>query len=168
MADYALIRERGGGVFLARLQRRTWKEEEEEEELAVSRFVLLALARLLGFRSEEGVASRAPKQAAAVARLLEKEEGEEEAALVEALEVLLWGPAPSPSSSTEQQLQRWLDVERAATLNDILRKKGGLREVRLTLGEAARIAFLVKTSAGRIREMLQRLEAAGREADTNL
>ena len=63
------------------------------------------------------------------------------------LEYMLWGPSDiTMSQSREQGLQRWLDLERATVLNNLIRTQG-LWNIELTIFEEYHLLFLVQTCA---------------------
>ena len=58
------------------------------------------------------------------------------------VEYVLFGP---PGHLDEQMMQRWLDVERASVLNQLIRTQG-LWRIKLSVMEEFRLAFLVSAS----------------------
>ena len=68
------------------------------------------------------------------------------------LEYMLWGPSDiTMSQSREQGLQRWLDLERATVLNNLIRTQG-LWNIELTIFEEYHLLFLVQTCAKMLHE----------------
>ena len=75
------------------------------------------------------------------------------------LEYMLWGPsdiifevnAVREAESREESLQRWLDLERATVLNNMIRSQG-LWNITLTVYEEYHLLFLVRTCAKMLRE----------------
>ena len=165
--DLVLIREkRGGGVFLADLQGiiresddgRRKGEEDEEEELGVGRGATFAMAKMLGYETEEELVGdpEKPEELKSILRMLMQGEAERAA---EAMEVSLWGPKSS------KDLRRWLDVERAQALSEILRRGRGKAgpllggATRVGLREEARARFLVSARPKTIRKNLEELRS---------
>ena len=67
------------------------------------------------------------------------------------LEYMLWGPSDiafkvSTQETREQSLQRWLDLERATVLHNLIRTQG-LWRIHLTVFEEYHLLFLVQTCA---------------------
>merc|ERR1711885_76845 len=70
------------------------------------------------------------------------------------LEFMLWGPSDiifdfkmgREAESREEALQRWLDLERATVLNNLIRTQG-LWNIHLTVYEEYHLLFLVRTCA---------------------
>jgi len=75
------------------------------------------------------------------------------------LEYMLWGPSDiifdlktgREAESREEALQRWLDLERATVLNNLIRTQG-LWNIQLTVYEEYHLLFLVRTCAKMLRE----------------
>ena len=80
------------------------------------------------------------------------------------LEYILWGPnnltlasdsdvdcRSIESTPSESILQRWLDLERATVLNNLIRTQG-LWNIELTVFEEYHLLFLVRTSAHGLKE----------------
>ena len=75
------------------------------------------------------------------------------------LEYMLWGPSDiifdlktgREAESREEALQRWLDLERATVLNNLIRTQG-LWNIHLTVYEEYHLLFLVRTCAKMLRE----------------
>ena len=74
------------------------------------------------------------------------------------LEYMLWGPSDiafeistSNQESREQALQRWLDLERATVLHNLIRTQG-LWRIHLTVFEEYHLLFLVQTCAKMLHE----------------
>jgi len=75
------------------------------------------------------------------------------------LEFMLWGPSDiifdckmgREAESREEALQRWLDLERATVLNNLIRTQG-LWNIHLTVYEEYHLLFLVRTCAKMLRE----------------
>lgn len=73
------------------------------------------------------------------------------------LEYMLWGPSDiafefsNLQRSREQSLQRWLDLERATVLHNLIRTQG-LWRIHLTVFEEYHLLFLVQTCAKRLHE----------------
>ena len=68
------------------------------------------------------------------------------------LEFALFGPSDELMDSDPEPLdtfQRWLDVERASVLNELIRSQG-LWRVKLSILEEFRLSFLVSTSPQRL------------------
>lgn len=75
------------------------------------------------------------------------------------LEFMLWGPSDiifelktgRETESREEALQRWLDLERATVLNNMIRTQG-LWNINLNVYEEYHLLFLVRTCAKMLRE----------------
>ena len=72
------------------------------------------------------------------------------------LEYMLWGPSDiafevSTQETREQSLQRWLDLERATVLHNLIRTQG-LWRIHLTVFEEYHLLFLVQTCAKMLHE----------------
>ena len=74
------------------------------------------------------------------------------------LEYMLWGPSDiafevgnQNQESREQALQRWLDLERATVLHNLIRTQG-LWRIHLTVFEEYHLLFLVQTCAKMLHE----------------
>lgn len=73
------------------------------------------------------------------------------------LEYMLWGPSDiafeltSKQQTREQSLQRWLDLERATVLHNLIRTQG-LWRIHLTVFEEYHLLFLVQTCAKMLHE----------------
>ena len=72
------------------------------------------------------------------------------------LEYMLWGPSDiafevSNQETREQSLQRWLDLERATVLHNLIRTQG-LWRIHLTVFEEYHLLFLVQTCAKMLHE----------------
>ena len=75
------------------------------------------------------------------------------------LEFMLWGPSDiifelktgRETESREEALQRWLDLERATVLNNMIRTQG-LWNIQLNVYEEYHLLFLVRTCAKMVRE----------------
>ena len=72
------------------------------------------------------------------------------------LEYMLWGPSDiafevTSQESREKSLQRWLDLERATVLNNLIRTQG-LWRIHLTVFEEYHLLFLVQTCAKMLHE----------------
>ncbi len=159
MDDYVLIREKTGGAHVLALFQNTdgagadndaSNEGEELTSLALS-----AMTRLTGHSNPEEMLARTEGDDAKELVKMMMTEREEES-LAATLEVWLWGP-PLPSSLSEPLTQRWLDLERARALNEVLRKGGGLGKVRLTVSEEMRMAFLIGARAGEVSKISTKL-----------
>ena len=77
------------------------------------------------------------------------------AKLIPYLEMALFGPAGDLVTNGDQEpldvFQRWLDVERASVLNELIRTQG-LWRVKLTVMEEFRLAFLISSSSHHLLE----------------
>ncbi|KAF0309716.1 hypothetical protein FJT64_019178 [Amphibalanus amphitrite] len=73
------------------------------------------------------------------------------------LEFLLWGPADLELTEGEDALQRWLDLERATVLNNLIRTQK-LWSVELSVLEEFRLMFLVNTDAATLRDASELLD----------
>lgn len=90
-----------------------------------------------------------PEEFSALFGLLQKPDANLDEAR-DILEFMLWGPSQDSlflSENLEQVFARWLHLERAAMLNDIVSGEGGLREVSLSAWKEAQLRFLVQTDA---------------------
>ena len=75
------------------------------------------------------------------------------------LEYMLWGPSDiifelnveREAESREESLQRWLDLDRATVLNNMIRSQG-LWNITLTVYQEYHLLFLVRTCAKMLRE----------------
>lgn len=75
------------------------------------------------------------------------------------LEYMLWGPSDiifefnleREAESREESLQRWLDLERATVLNNMIRSQG-VWNISLTVYQEYHLLFLVQTCAKMLRE----------------
>ena len=73
------------------------------------------------------------------------------------LEYMLWGPNDIAfefieEHKREEELQRWLDLERATVLNNLIRTKGWLCNIELLVFEEYHLLFLVQTCAKMLHE----------------
>ena len=73
------------------------------------------------------------------------------------LEYMLWGPNDIAfefieEHKREEELQRWLDLERATVLNNLIRTKGWLCNIELAVFEEYHLLFLVQTCAKMLHE----------------
>ena len=75
------------------------------------------------------------------------------------LEYMLWGPsdisfefALANEQHREQELQRWLDLERATVLNNLIRTQGWVCKIELAVFEEYHLLFLVQTCAKMLHE----------------
>ncbi len=73
------------------------------------------------------------------------------------LEYMLWGPSDiafevSTQETREQSLQRWLDLERATVLHNLIKTQGLLWRIHLTVFEEYHLLFLVQTCAKMLHE----------------
>jgi len=89
-----------------------------------------------------------------MAVILQKDGGVSLGQVKSMLEYMLWGPSDiifdfkmgREAESREEALQRWLDLERATVLNNIIRTQG-LWNIQLTVYEEYHLLFLVRTCA---------------------
>ena len=89
-----------------------------------------------------------------MAVILQKDGGVSLGQVKSMLEYMLWGPSDiifdfkmsREAESREEALQRWLDLERATVLNNIIRTQG-LWNIHLTVYEEYHLLFLVRTCA---------------------
>ena len=89
-----------------------------------------------------------------MACILQKDGGVSLGQVKSMLEYMLWGPSDiifdfkmgREAESREEALQRWLDLERATVLNNIIRTQG-LWNIHLTVYEEYHLLFLVRTCA---------------------
>lgn len=94
-----------------------------------------------------------------MAVILQKDGGVSLGQVKSMLEYMLWGPSDiifdfkmsREAESREEALQRWLDLERATVLNNIIRTQG-LWNIVLTVYEEYHLLFLVRTCAKMLRE----------------
>lgn len=79
------------------------------------------------------------------------------------LEFMLWGPSDiafeTKKETREQSLQRWLDLERATVLHNLIRSSQGLWRIHLTVFEEYHLLFLVQTCAKSLQEASLLFEA---------
>ncbi len=78
------------------------------------------------------------------------------------LKYLLWGP----KGDHEDDPQKWLHLERASALNDIVSQKG-LKEAHLSEEEQMRINYLLEVDPQQVQRMGQRLEDESKEIWAN-
>ena len=89
-----------------------------------------------------------------MAVILQKDGGVSLGQVKSMLEYMLWGPSDiifdfrhgREAESREEALQRWLDLERATVLHNIIRTQG-LWNIHLTVYEEYHLLFLVRTCA---------------------
>lgn len=94
-----------------------------------------------------------PQLVADVNAILEQPDGLEKTASF--LEMSLFGPAGNLTDGEPLDVfQRWLDVERASVLNELIRTQG-LWRVKLSVMEEFRLAFLVSSSPHHLLETSQ-------------
>jgi len=94
-----------------------------------------------------------------MAVILQKDGGVSLGQVKSMLEFMLWGPSDiifdfkmgREAESREEALQRWLDLERATVLNNLIRTQG-LWNIHLTVYEEYHLLFLVRTCAKMLRE----------------
>ena len=94
-----------------------------------------------------------------MAVILQKDGGVSLGQVKSMLEYMLWGPSDiifdlklgREAESREEALQRWLDLERATVLNNLIRTQG-LWNIQLTVYEEYHLLFLVRTCAKMLRE----------------
>ena len=80
------------------------------------------------------------------------------------LEYMLWGPNDIAfefieEHRREEELQRWLDLERATVLNNLIRTKGWLCNIELAVLEEYHLLFLVQTCAKMLHEASKLFES---------
>ncbi|XP_037076811.1 uncharacterized protein LOC119097981 [Pollicipes pollicipes] len=92
-----------------------------------------------------------------LASLLLREDGSALRRARAVLEYLLWGPADLELTEAESSLQRWLDLERATVLNNLIRTQK-LWSVELSVLEEFRLMFLVHTDAATLKDASELLD----------
>ncbi|GAB6020695.1 hypothetical protein CHUAL_003364 [Chamberlinius hualienensis] len=103
-----------------------------------------------------------------IAKILQQERADSLSQAKRLLEYLLWGPSNLgildakfsdfyPITDQEQTFQRWLDLERANVLNNLIRTQS-LWQIRLTIFEEYMLSFFVRTCAKSLREAFNQLQ----------
>lgn len=107
-----------------------------------------------------------------MAQILQQEKAVSLSKVKSILEYMLWGPSDiifetkSGPKEREQALQRWLDLERATVLNNLI-KTQGLCHTELTVFEEYHLLFLVRTCAKMLREASMLLDSQFKAETTN-
>ncbi len=132
------------------------------ETLPRSRTMLKVLLSLTGETDVGGLLSSEvhPVEFRVAASVLSRADDGEEAS--SALEFLLWGPGleEEDEASERDHLERWLHLERAAALNELLSRPGDgvlAGQARLGADDTARMAFLVDADGTSLKRRLDAL-----------
>ncbi len=133
------------------VKRRAQKTEQADQFLEAS---MLALSDVLDSRNRDsvdcGYGSNNLASASALAEVRKFLDQGNASRALETLSFSLFGPAAAHTkinnTNKMKNLRHWLHLERAALLNDIVRKKG-LHNVHLDSVEKARLRFLVEVDA---------------------